>query len=53
VALRHAAERARGADTRSALARAVTVAGAGLDPITRQALEAAARELVLLTVETA
>jgi DNA-binding response OmpR family regulator len=53
VALRHAAERARGADTRSALARAVTAAGARLDPITRQALEAAARELVLLTVETA
>jgi DNA-binding response OmpR family regulator len=51
VALRHAQERERGADPRSALARALAVAGARLDPITRQALEAAARELALLTVE--
>jgi len=51
VALLHAEERERGADPRSALSRALAVAGARLDPITRQALEAAARELALLTVE--
>ena len=53
VALLHAAERGRGADTRSALARALAAAGVRLDSITRQALEAAARELALLTVEAA
>jgi hypothetical protein len=53
VALRHAEERERGVDPRSALSRALAVAGARLDPITRQALEAAARELALLTVEAA
>jgi hypothetical protein len=53
VALLHAEERGRGADPRSALSRALAVAGARLDPTTRQALEAAARELALLTVEAA
>jgi len=53
VALLHAEERERGVDQRSALSRALAVAGARLDPTTRQALEAAARELALLTVEAA
>ncbi len=47
VALAHAEERERGADGPAALARALAVAGARLDPITGQALEAAARELEL------
>jgi CheY-like chemotaxis protein len=53
VALLHAEERERGTDPRSALTRALTVAGARLDPTTRQALEAAAREWALLTVAAA
>lgn len=53
VALLHAEERERGVDPRSALSRALAVAGARLDSITRQALEAAERELALLTVEAA
>ena len=53
VALLHAAERERGADTRSALSRALAAAGGRLDPITRQALEAAARELALAVIEAA
>ena len=53
VALLHAEERERGADPRSALSRALAVAGARLDPSTRQALEAAAREWALLTVAAA
>jgi DNA-binding response OmpR family regulator len=50
VALLHAEERERGTEPRSALSRALAVAGARLDAITRQALEAAARERALLTV---
>ena len=53
VALLHADERERGADTRSALSRALAVAGARLDPVTRQALEAATRELALAAIEAA
>jgi hypothetical protein len=53
VALRYAEERERGAGPRSALAQALAVAGTCLDPITRQALEAAALERTLLAVEAA
>jgi DNA-binding response OmpR family regulator len=53
VALRYAEERERSAEPRSALSRALALAGARLDPTTRQALEAAVRELTLLTVEAA
>jgi DNA-binding response OmpR family regulator len=53
VALLYADEREHGAEPRSALSRALAVAGARLDPITRQALEAAAREWELLTVAAA
>jgi DNA-binding response OmpR family regulator len=51
VALTHADERERGADPRAALARALAAAGERLDPITRQALEGAARELELTAIE--
>ena len=47
AAFAHAAERERGANPGCALARALAGAGARLDPTTRQALEAAARELAL------
>ena len=47
VAFAHAAERGSGADAGSALARALAEAGDRLDAITRQALEAAARELAI------
>jgi DNA-binding response OmpR family regulator len=53
VALRYAEEREHDADPRAALSRALAVDGARLDPTTRQALEAAVRELTLLTVEAA
>jgi DNA-binding response OmpR family regulator len=53
VALLHAEERERGVDPRTALSRALAAAGSRLDPITRQAVEAAACELALLTVEAA
>jgi DNA-binding response OmpR family regulator len=52
VALAHADERERGADFRAALTRAIAAAGGRLDPITRQALEGAARELELSAIET-
>jgi len=52
VALAHAEARARGADLQAALGHALTGADGRLDPITRQALEAAARELTLATVES-
>ncbi len=48
VALSHAEERERGADTRSALSRALAAAGGRLDPVTCQALEAATHELALV-----
>jgi DNA-binding response OmpR family regulator len=47
VALRYAAERERGADGATALPLALAEAGGRLDPVTRQACEAAARELAL------
>ena len=52
VALAHADERERGADFRAALTRAIAAVGGRLDPITRQALEGAARELELSAIET-
>ena len=51
VALAYADERERGADLRAALTRAIAAVGGRLDPITRQALEGAARELELSAVE--
>jgi DNA-binding response OmpR family regulator len=53
VALLLAVQRERGEDTQAALARALATAGRRLDPITRQALEAAARELALVVIEAA
>jgi CheY-like chemotaxis protein len=47
VALRYVAERERGAGAAAALPLALAAAGESLDAITRQALEAAARELAL------
>ena len=53
VALAYAAERERGADGAAALPRVLAAAGGRLDPITRQALEAAARELALAVGQAA
>ena len=53
MAVRLAEERERGADASTALSRALEAAGARLDPISRQALEAAARELELAAAEAA
>ena len=47
VALAYAAERGRGTTTAVALPRALDVAAGRLDPVTRQAFEAAVRELSL------
>jgi DNA-binding response OmpR family regulator len=53
VALAYAAEREGGADGAGALPRALAAAGSRLDPVTRQAFEAAARERSLAVGQAA